>query len=203
MVKLFSNFDTSAPTKNYAAAVHEFGFDKVVFLRRHKLYFYLYTVIPAVTAIILMILVITSFFRLDNKTAQQWNILANNALQLITLLVIFYMILLAWARYFNYTLDYTIITPTYISAYDQQGIFNRKIITIEPSKIKTINFSSRGVINSLFNFGNIDILLEWDDKWNWEIIMNFIYDPEWVKRKIQELTETKNEEKNILWKEKI
>lgn len=191
MVRLFSNFDTSAPTKNYAAAVHEFGFDKVVFLRRHKLYFYLYTLIPAVSAMILMILVVISFFRLDNKTAQQGNILANNALQIITLLVIFYMVLLARARYFNYTLDYTIITPTYISSYDQQGIFNRKIITIEPSKIKTINFSSHGIINSLFNFGNIDILLEWDENGKWEIVMNFIYDPEWVKRKIQELTEDK------------
>lgn len=191
MVRLFSNFDTSAPTKNYAAAVHEFGFDKVVFLRRHKLYFYLYTLIPAVSAMILMILVVISFFRLDNKTAQQGNILANNALQIITLLVIFYMVLLARARYFNYTLDYTIITPTYISSYDQQGIFNRKIITIEPSKIKTINFSSHGIINSLFNFGNIDILLEWDENGKWEIVMNFIYDPEWVKRKIQDLTEDK------------
>ncbi len=191
MVRLFSNFDTSAPTKNYAIAVHEFGFDKVVFLRRHKLYFYLYTLIPAVVAIVLMVLVIISFFWLDTKTAQQWNILANNALQIITVLVILYMVLIAWARYFNYTLDYTIITPTYISSYDQQGIFNRKIITIEPSKIKTINFSSHGIINSLFNFGNIDILLEGDENGKWEIIMNFIYDPEWVKRKIQELTEDK------------
>lgn len=189
MVRLFSNFDTSAPTRNYTEAVHEFGFDKVVFLRRHKLYFYLYTLIPAITAVVLMLFVIISFFRFDTKTTQTGSLVANYALQIILLLVILYLVLLAWARYFNYTLDYTIITPTYISAYDQQWIFNRKIITIEPSKIKTINFSSHGIINSLFNFWNIDILLEWDENGKGEIVMNFIYDPEWVKRRILILTE--------------
>jgi hypothetical protein len=55
MVKLLSNFDTVAPTKNYAEAVQEFGFDKVVFLRRHKLYFILYTVTPVIVSIMLLV----------------------------------------------------------------------------------------------------------------------------------------------------
>ena len=60
MVKLLSNFDTKAPAKNYAEAVQEFGFDKVVFLRRHKLYFVLYTLIPVWTAVIMMGIMIIS-----------------------------------------------------------------------------------------------------------------------------------------------
>jgi hypothetical protein len=54
MVKILSNFDTEAPTKNYAEAVQEYGFDKVVFLRRHKLYFIMYTFIPVGVAILLL-----------------------------------------------------------------------------------------------------------------------------------------------------
>ncbi len=190
MVKLFSNFDTNAPTRNYADALQEFWFDKIVFLRRHKLYFYLYTMVPWVVASMLMIGLITSFFIFDS-TAQEWHILANHALQIILILIILYLILLARSRYFNYTLDYTIITPTYISSYDQQGLFNRRITTIEPSKIKTINFSSNGLINSIFNFWEVDILLEWDDQGKGEIRIDFIYNPESVKSQIQELTEIK------------
>jgi hypothetical protein len=60
MVKVLSNFDTKSPTKNYAIAVQEFGFDKVIFLRRHKLYFILYTLTPVVVAVLLIALLIIS-----------------------------------------------------------------------------------------------------------------------------------------------
>jgi hypothetical protein len=51
MVRFLSNFDTAAPTKNYSEAVQEFGFDRVVFLRRHVLYFIIHTITPAVVAL--------------------------------------------------------------------------------------------------------------------------------------------------------
>ncbi len=69
------------------------------------------------------------------------------------------------------------------------GIFSRDIRTVEPSKIKTIDFLSKWVINSLFNFGKIVILLEWDDMGQGEIVMDFIHDPEWVKEGILALTQ--------------
>lgn len=190
MVKLFSNFDTQAPTKNYAAAVQEFSFDKVVFLRRHRLYFFFYTVLPSLLAGWLLITgIITHIVYAKAEKNMQHVFITNDFVQIIGALIIFYLLLFARSKYFNYTLDYTIITPSYISSYDQQGFFNRNITTIEPSKIKTVNFSSRGLINSFFNFGKVDILLEGDDEWKGEIIIDYIYDPETVKKKIIQLLE--------------
>ena len=184
MVKLFSNFDTWAPAENYWEAVQEFGFDKVIFLRRHALYFYLYTLTPAISAVILFWYMCFSMFNpIDTNSINTQHII-----EIIILLLIIYLVLLSWSKYFNYTLDYTIITSRYISSYNQKWIFAREITTIEPEKIKTINFSSKWLINSLFNFGTVSILLEGDDMAKWEIVIDFIYNPEWVKEGIQDLT---------------
>ena len=188
MVKLLSNFDTKAPAKNYAEAVQEFGFDKVVFLRRHKLYFVLYTLIPVWTAVIMMGIMIISMMYTGSVETWLWNFVAQRSVQIILILLVIYMLLLARARYFNYILDYTVVTPTYISSYNQTWIFSRKIRTIEPSKIKTIDFSSKWIINSIFNFWDIIILLEWDELWQWEINISFIANPEDIKEKIKDLT---------------
>jgi hypothetical protein len=181
MVRIFSNFDTQAPTKNYAEAVQEFGFDKAIFLRRHKLYFFLYTLSPAIFA---MILLWYLFFSLLNPVTSTNTLISQHVVEVIVSLLALYLILIAWSKYFNYTLDYTIITPWYISSYNQKWLFSREIRTIEPEKIKTIVFYSKGIINSLFNFGKVTILLEWDED-KWEIVIDFIYDPEGVKEAIQ------------------
>lgn len=188
MVKLLSNFDTKAPAKNYAEAVQEFGFDKVVFLRRHKLYFILYTLIPVWTAVIMMGIMVISMMYTGSVETWLGNFVAQRSVQIILVLLVIYLLLLARARYFNYILDYTVVTPTYISSYNQTWIFSRKIRTIEPSKIKTIDFSSKWIINSIFNFGDIIILLEWDELGQWEINISFIANPEDIKEKIKDLT---------------
>ena len=188
MVKFLSNFDTKSPAKNYADAVQEFWFDKVVFLRRHKLYFVLYTLIPVWTSILLMWIMVYSMFNTGSIETGLGNFVAQRSVQIILILLVLYMLLLARARYFNYILDYTVVTPTYISSYNQTGIFSRKIRTLEPSKIKTIDFTSKWIINSIFNFGDIIILLEGDELGQWEIRIDFIANPEDVKEKIKDLT---------------
>lgn len=110
-------------------------------------------------------------------------------LQAIWVFLALYLVGVSRLNYFNYTLDYTIITPGYISAYNQKWIFAREIRTVEPEKIKTINFISTGFINSLFNFGEVYVLLEWEEVWRWEISINYIYKPEVVKNKILQLAD--------------
>lgn len=192
MVKIFSNFDTTAPTKNYARAVQEFGFDRVVFLRRHKLYFILYTILPA----FIWLAIIGLFFFTLGAMPTQSSIIGLfffHTLQTIGILFSLYLILTSWANYFNYTLDYTIITPWYISAYNQKWLFTREIRTVEPEKIKTINFLSTWIINSLFNFGEVYVLLEGEEVGRGEISINYIYKPEAVKNKILQLADQADE----------
>lgn len=188
MVKLLSNFDTEAPTKNYAEEVQKFWFDKVLFLRRHRLYLILYTFIPAWTACLLIGIMIYSLIVVWQNKAD-WIIALHRSTQIVLSLFSIYLILLARSRYFNYKLDYTIITPDQISSYNQTGLFSRKIRTIEPEKIKTIDFSSKWIINSIFNFWSIAILLEWDEMSQWEIHLDFIENPVWVKEAIIRITQ--------------
>jgi len=181
MVRIFSNFDTQAPTKNYAQAVREFGFDKVVFLRRHVLYFTIYVILPTIISLALIV-VWTLYAFFSSGSADIFS-------EIIVFLIALYFAIVALSRYFNYTLDYTIITPGYISSYNQKGILNREIITIEPEKIKTITFSSNWFVNSVFNFWSVTILLEWDNANNGEIYMDFIHKPEQVKESILRITD--------------
>jgi type III secretory pathway component EscS len=188
MVRLLANFDTKAPAKNYATAVQDAGFDKVVFLRRHKLYLILYTIVPWSLAGVLFVRLLYSLFTTGTTISQ--DTLADHSIQVVLALMILYFWLIARSKYFNYLLDYTIITPTYISTYNQIGLFSRQIRTLEPNKIKTIDFKSTGIINSLFNFGDIIILLEGDELWQWEIRIDYIYHPEGIKEKIKDLTDS-------------
>lgn len=188
MVKLFSNFDTKAPARNYWEAVQDFGFDKVIFLRRHKLYFILYTFIPVFVALILMGFMIYSIVSSRLASGDEWSFIIHRSTELILFLLILYLIILWWARYFNYILDYTIITPSYISSYNQKWIFSREIKTLDTEKIKTIDFLSSGFISSIFNFGKIVILLEGDETGKWEIVIDFIHNPESIKEWIKRIT---------------
>lgn len=188
MVKIFSNFDTAAPTKNYADAVQLYWCDKVIFLRRHKLYFFLHTIVPGFFAAVLLSCIVGMVILLPHQTNNDDRNVFYLIIESLLFLISIYLIIIARSRYFNYTLDYTIITPTTIASYDQTWLLTRKITTVDTDKIKTINFSSKWLINSIFNFGNIEILLEWDDEWRWEIIIDFIYNPEGIKEQIILLT---------------
>lgn len=185
MVKIFSNFDTMSPSKNYAKAVQDFWYDKVIFVRRHKLYLILYSIIPLAAGIALIVLsALLSWSRRISLTTN-----TQHVLQVIIILIAIYCLLLSLSKYFNYLLDYTIVTPVYLGSYNQIGLFSRDVKTIEPMKIKSIDFSSDGVINSIFDFWKIIILLEGDDEGQGEIILDFIHKPEAITDGIKQLIE--------------
>ena len=47
-MKIFSNFDTHAPLEAYKKALAEYGADKVIFVRRHRIYLTFFIVLPAI-----------------------------------------------------------------------------------------------------------------------------------------------------------
>ena len=184
MVKVLSNFDTKAPIKNYANAVQEYGFDRVVFVRRYKIYLLIHVFLPVFVACIATLASIFFFLRTgDAGAARLIDIAAGILLSVITLTLLFF----ALARYLNYLLDYTIITPEYVAEYNQSGILHRTTTTIEIDKIKTINFSSGGFLWSLFNYWMVDILLEWDESGRGDLTIDFVFNPEEIKYKILDM----------------
>lgn len=184
MVKVLSNFDTKAPIKNYANAVQEYGFDRVVFVRRYGIYLLLHVFVPIFIALLSGFWAIHFFLQpWDEGISKLLNWVTGVFLSVVTLVFLFF----ALARYLNYLLDYTIITPEFVAEYNQSGILHRTITTIEIDKIKTINFTSGGFLWSLFNYWRVDILLEWDESGRGDLTIDFVFNPEEIKYKILDM----------------
>ena len=58
-MKILSNFDTHAPLEAYQKALAQYGADKVIFLRRHKVYLTFFVLLPA---LLIGAVLIGSFF---------------------------------------------------------------------------------------------------------------------------------------------
>ena len=89
-----------------------------------------------------------------------------------------------------------VVTPESLIHYNQEWIFTRRWRTVDVEKIKTISVNKDWLLRSLFNFWNIVILTEWDEKWAWEINFAFIDDPDNVKFRVLEIIENKHNSNN-------
>ena len=132
-MKIFSNFDTWLPKKLYAEAVEKYGEENVCFIRRDRIYLRLRVYIPmffALATIVLILLVMYAWT--DNGVVRWLGWLA------IVILVILIKILL-YNKLTDYYLDFTIVSPNHITAYDQEGVFHRSTKAMDMSKVKSIN----------------------------------------------------------------
>lgn len=161
-MKILSNFDTKAPLIAYQHALAEFGADKVLFFRRHRIYLTFFIVLPCIGAGILIIVAFLIWRNLLSGFAPGvfGNIFFTVLFGLITIIVLIRILL----NYINYLLDYTIVTPRLITSYNQTGIFQREIRTIDTDKVKTITVNANSFLQSLFNYGSINILSEGDEE---------------------------------------
>jgi len=62
--------------------------------------------------------------------------------------------------YIDYVLDFTLITPEEAISYNQTGILNRRVKTMQTEKIKTVSVQKSGLLFSLFDNGDIIIFAE-------------------------------------------
>jgi|GEM_PF-1330706 len=118
-MKIFSNFDTKAPLEAYKKALAEYGADKVIFVRRHRIYLLFFVTLPSLAVGAMLIVV---FLLRRNGIAEFLGSLelvgtiVFTALFSFIAIMIFIRILL---NYINYLLDYTIVTPRIIMSYNQ------------------------------------------------------------------------------------
>ncbi len=96
-----------------------------------------------------------------------------NSFLLITQTILFYSYL---NKMINQEMDFKIIIPGQIIFYNQKWLLWESQ-SMNARKIKTMNSSYRWLLGSFFNYWDIIILSEWDQKDNWEMTMDYIWDP--------------------------
>ena len=88
-------------------------------------------------------------------------------------------------------MDFVIVTPDQLTAFDQEWILKRMTRSLELRKIKTINVVSHGWLSSLFNFWSIIFLAEWDIS-NGDVTLSYISNPVKLRERIIALVELNN-----------
>lgn len=76
----------------------------------------------------------------------------------------------------NQEMDFKIVIPWQIIFYNQRWILWDSQ-SMNSRKIKTMNSSYRWLLGSFFNYWDIIVLSEWDQKDNWEMTMDYIWSP--------------------------
>lgn len=184
MVKILSNFDTNLDDIAVQEAAEEFGKDQVCFVRRDRIYVLLKIIIPVFIRLIMAWLLLALAYTWWVREAV-WNLFSS---------FIWIIVLITWSilarkviwKVIDYYMDFTIITPKTITAYDQNWIFTRNTRSLEISKIKSIRVMKEGIFRSLFNFGTIVFFSEGDETM-WDIRLNYISAPQNLNKKLAEI----------------
>ncbi len=92
----------------------------------------------------------------------------------------------AFESYIDYTMDYCIITPDEIILTQQEWLFKRVVRTLDVRKVKSIYINKQKLLYSIFDAGKIVFMSDGDEQF-WEIIFDFVHDPEGQKDRIQNI----------------
>ncbi len=90
-------------------------------------------------------------------------------------LLFFFLIIKIIYRFIDFEMDFMIVTKDEIESFDQAWIFRRKIVSMDLAKFRSITTEKKWFIRSVFNFGSLIVLSEWDSNHNWEIRFNYIH----------------------------
>lgn len=184
-MKILSNFDTSLRDNLYYEYVNKYGKDNILLIRRSFLFLFFIVLSPL--AGMLLLVSILLFFALNINT---WSELFDNGLMLIALVaglaVMVSTMLRVIKRFWDYTMDFALITPHEIVHYNQQWILNRSIKTMDMEKVKTINVKWWWFMQSFFNFGSLVFLSEGDSEYG-DLVLSYVAQPSETKKSIMEI----------------
>lgn len=172
-MKLFSNFDTQIKRKTIDSAVQQYWEQYVLCFDKSKLYWFVKVFFPLLQLLVLDGLVFRLFYYIFDY---QYLFLIAFVILLITSPFYFYLL----GKYIDYKMDFVVITPDSLIEYNQTGIFNKKVVTINEKSIKTITVERRGALYSIFNNGNLIFLSEGDET-RGDITFHYLADPETLR----------------------
>ena len=189
-MKIFSNFDSEWKKEAYNEMVEKYGENNVLVLNKSFLFFFVKVLFPILWWFIAIFsLRIIIYINLDDNT--------------IKVLFTLFMLLLYWflltissvlKYYVDYKMDFSIVTPEYLTRYNQSWFFKRDIKSSYVRSIKTITIVKNSMLYNIFNNWNLLFLSEWDrEKWDWEIILHYIKNPEEKKKEITRIMKIFNQ----------
>ena len=187
IMKILSNFDTHLEHEVVSKYAKLYGKDNIFCIHRAKIFRAMYCVVPSIW-IVCLIIILCVLLWFDSGDP-----LLNSIKSILLSFAIASVIFVWWRkilkRYFDYKMDFCIITPQEVAAYNQHGFLSRSSRTIDADKIKTVSVNTSGMWKSLFNFGDIIFLSEWDQEWEWDIKLNFVHNVNYTKNKVRDLIE--------------
>ena len=108
----------------------------------------------------------------------------------VNVILIFFQIWLFYSyltNMINLEMDFKIIIPWQILFYNQNWILWWNTQSMNADKIKTMNTKFAWILWSFFNYWNIIVLTEWDQWWNWEMVMDYTWNPTKTVKEIQKV----------------
>ena len=190
-MKIFSTFNTEFKREVVEREKKKYWNDKVVVISHWKIYYYFAVILPAIFILILAILYLTLMICIWWKIDTNLKVIYYIVGLLIFLGLFIPFMLKVIKNYIDYILDFIVITPNELIYYDQEWILSRRWRTLDAEKIKTITVNKSGLMRSIFNFGNIVVLSEWDELWQGEVNFSFVDNPEVIRIKIFEVINKK------------
>lgn len=91
-------------------------------------------------------------------------------------------------------MDYCIVTPEEIILTQQEWILKRTVRTLDVAKVKSIYVNKQSLLYSIFDVWTIVFMSDGDEQF-WEIVFDYIRDPETQKDEIQRIIEKNNRRK--------
>lgn len=181
-----SNFDTSLRDNLLKEYEAKFGKDKILLIRRSYIFFFLVVLSPLGGMLLLLLLLLASYLFIANT----WSQVIDNIVWIVILIACTMILLTTFTRvikrFWDYTMDFAIITPHEIVHYNQQWMINRQIKTMDMEKVKTINLKWWWLVESFFNFGSLIFLSEWDSEYG-DLTLSYVYNAMNIKKKIIEI----------------
>lgn len=168
-MRILSNFDTSLPWKLKKEYDGMFGEDKVLIIRKSKLFFYKYLWWPFMLFGVLLIGGMYSLYVVLDTVPLEVELV----FRAIILMYILALLAKVSGRRVQYKMDFLIVTPKEVIKYDQEWVFSRHTEKIHADKIKSISIEKHGFIQSLLDIGEIHFLAEGDSE-DGDIAMDYI-----------------------------
>jgi len=191
-MKIFSNFDSERKKDAYKEMVEKYGEKNVLMLNKSFLFLFVKVLFPIFWWFIAIFsLRVIIFFNMGED------------MKIIRALFTIFMLLLYWfllvissitKYYIDYKMDFSIVTPEYLTRYNQTWFFKRDIKSSYVRNIKTITIVKNDPLYNIFNNWNLIFLSEWDrEKWDWEIVLHYIQNPEEKKKEITRIMKIFNQ----------